>query len=313
MCNYRHEIAQPAGQPRAGDGRPLRGGLSFVTPEVSRNALHLARTGTVVPLNLPLDSPTIGRPQLVHRARMHNQMRPLPGGRFNVVNDDLVELALQSHSHWDALAHWGVSEADGSGVFYAGVGLDDTGPEFGSKSLGIGTLSGGIVTRGVLFDMVSHVAGPGARFLDDDQNITRSHVETYLEEHDITLRQGDAALFYTGFQERLRARPDLFANAAPGQQPVVPGILVETMPIWEQAQTFALVADNPSVEPNPMGEGLLHAAALKRLGIYLGELFDLETLVARCRATGRSDFVFVSIPLNIPKAFGSPANAIAIL
>src|SRR5690606_15893036 len=208
MCDVHHDLIGRTGRPRESDTPPLRGALSFVTPEATLHALRLVRSGTVIPLNLPLDTPTIGRPNLVHHARMHNQTRPLPNGRFNVVNDDTVELALQSHTHWDALAHWGVIEHDGSGVFYGGVGLDDTWPEFGSKTLGIGTLAGGIVTRGVLFDMVEHLEGADRLYLPDGVNITTEAVRSYLDKHDLELRPGDAAIFYTGFQHRLVSRRD---------------------------------------------------------------------------------------------------------
>jgi kynurenine formamidase len=48
------------------------------------------------------------------------------------------------------------------------------------------------------------------------------------------------------------------------------------------------------------------------MGIQLGELFALDELAEKCRADGVYEFLFVSIPLNVKGAFGSPANAIAI-
>lgn len=312
MCSSDHDHVSQIGRVRHGDtGR--RGAYSYITPQTVQHAMSLARSGTVVPLNLALDTKTIGRPNLVHHARMHNQTRPLPEGRFNVVNDDSVELALQSHTHWDALAHWGVIENDGGGVFYGGVGLDDTWPEFGSKTLGMGTLAGGIVTRGVLFDMVDYLEKGRSTYLRDGVNIDAAAIQAYLADHKLELLPGDAAIFYTGFQHRLLENPGAWVHGSPDFNPVASGILPDTLDIWEVGRTFALVADNPSVEPNPMGEGLLHAGALKRLGIYLGELFDLEELVTQCRRTGQREFTFMSAPLNLPKAFGSPANALAIL
>jgi hypothetical protein len=35
--------------------------------------------------------------------------------------------------------------------------------------------------------------------------------------------------------------------------------------------------------------------------------------VQACRSRDPWEFAFVSVPLNIPKAFGPPANALAIL
>ena len=179
-------------------------------------ALALVRSGTVLPLNLPLDSPTVGRPNLVHHARMHNETRPLPDGRFNVVNDDTVDLALQSHTHWDALAHWGVIEPGDTGVFYGGAGLNETYPEFGAKTLGMGALAGGIVTRGVLFDMVEHLEGGNSPYLRDGTNFGADAVTSYLERKNLKLQPGDAAIFYTGFQQRLVARPQSWSRGTPG-------------------------------------------------------------------------------------------------
>lgn len=313
MCETDVDVDALTARPSAPRPSTPRGGYDHITPQTTLAALQLVRHGKVLPLNLALDTPTIGRPNLVHHARMHNQTRPISNGRFNVVNDDTVELALQSHSHWDALSHWGVIEPGDNGVFYGGKGLDETWPEFGSKTLGMATLSGGIVTRGVFFDMVDFLEGPTVTHLPEGRNIDAAAIRRYLDTRGLELRPGDAAIFYTGFRARLRENPDAWRRGSPGFHPVSPGLLTETLPIWEAGKTFALVADNPSVEPNPMNEGPLHEGALKRLGIYLGELFDLEALARHCRETGQLDFAFVSVPLNIPRAFGSPANAIALV
>jgi hypothetical protein len=61
-----------------------------------------------------------------------------------------------------------------------------------------------------------------------------------------------------------------------------------------------------------MGDGRFHTVALKHLGIYLGELWALDELVAACRADNRWEFALMSSPLLVRGAFGSPANAIAV-
>ena len=45
----------------------------------------------------------------------------------------------------------------------------------------------------------------------------------------------------------------------------------------------------------------------------IGELFDFGPLAAACAREGRHEFLFVSVPLNLTGAVGSPANAVAIL
>jgi hypothetical protein len=291
-----------------------KGALRYVDRDAVLRATSLVRRGEVVSLNLPLDGPTLGRPGLTHTARMHNQTRPISGGRFNVVNDDVITIALQSHSHWDALAHWGVIEPDGTGaVYFDGVGLDDTFPAFGSKTLGIDTLGGGIVTRAVLLDMVDLLEGPDATFLRDGNNFGLAEVERALARRNLALHPGDAVIFYTGFQARLANDPDAWVFQGPKYNPIAPGLLSDSLPLWGSSKTFALVSDNPAVEPMPMGEGLLHAGAMKGLGIYLAELWALDELVAICRRENIWEFALASVPLNIKGAFGSPANAIAIL
>jgi hypothetical protein len=42
-------------------------------------------------------------------------------------------------------------------------------------------------------------------------------------------------------------------------------------------------------------------------------MFDLERLAIACRRLGRWNFFFVSCPLKVNGALGSPGNAIAIL
>jgi len=300
--------------PSATSAPARRGALRHVDRAATLRAVGLVTRGEVIALNLPLDGPTLGRPGLTHTARMHNQTRPISGGRFNVVNDDVISIALQSHSHWDALAHWGVIEPDGTGAVYVdGIGLADTFPEFGAKTLGIDTLAGGIVTRAVLLDMVDLLEGPDAAFLADGRNFGRAEVERALARHKLALHPGDAVLFYTGFQARLAANPDAWVFQGPHYNPIAPGLLADSLPLWGDAKTFALVSDNPAVEPMPMGEGPLHAGAMKGLGIYLAELWALDDLVAFCRRENIWEFALASVPLNIKGAFGSPANAVAIL
>lgn len=294
-------------------GMACTGAFRFVDSEASLRAARLIRRGEVVSLNLPLKGPTLGRPELQHAPRMHNQVRPIADGRFNVVNDDMVTFALQSHSHWDALSHWGVIEPGAGGVFFGGAGLADTFPAFGSKTLGIDTLAGGIFTRGVLLDMVGLMEGDGATFLSDGANFGLAEIEAALQRQKMALHPGDAAMFYTGFQQRLAADPDAWVFGGPRYNPVAPGLLADTLPLWQRSKTFALISDNPAVEPMPMGEGPLHAGAMKGLGIYLAELWALDELTEICRRDAMWEFALASSPLNIKGAFGSPANAIAVL
>jgi hypothetical protein len=58
--------------------------------------------------------------------------------------------------------------------------------------------------------------------------------------------------------------------------------------------------------------GMLHRILIPLLGIYIGELWDLDELAQFCADTRRYDAFLTAEPLNIPGGVGSPANAIAI-
>jgi kynurenine formamidase len=166
----------------------------------------------------------------------------------------------------------------------------------------------GIVTRGVVLDMVATLADASADgHLPPELRIKVSDIQACLEQQQLTLERGDGVLIYTGFSQRLVAagteRDELENTDA--------GLDSSTMPYWAERQIAFLASDNLAVEAIPIDFGI-HAGALRDLGLPLGELWALDELVAACRQEQRYDFLFVSAPLNIPGGFGSPANALAI-
>ena len=44
----------------------------------------------------------------------------------------------------------------------------------------------------------------------------------------------------------------------------------------------------------------------------IGELWDLKALGETCKRLKRYEFLFTSIPLNVPGGVGSPPNALAL-
>ena len=57
---------------------------------------------------------------------------------------------------------------------------------------------------------------------------------------------------------------------------------------------------------------VLHQYFLALFGLNIGELWDLKALGETCKRLGRYEFLFTSIPLNVPGGIGSPPNALAI-
>ena len=81
----------------------------------------------------------------------------------------------------------------------------------------------------------------------------------------------------------------------------------------------AIVCDNNAVEASPSrpcthGDCALlplHAHCLFRLGVYLGEFWDLSPLANWLRARGRNRFLLTAPPLRLPGAVGSPVTPVA--
>ncbi|HZV48971.1 MAG TPA: cyclase family protein [Candidatus Dormibacteraeota bacterium] len=289
-----------------------RGAVARITPVKVAAAARLVRLGQVIPLSHPLTWPPRGgeadprlkRPALRRTAVDHNTVIPLPDGRYAVTNDDTVQFALQGSSHWDSLAHFGVLDPAVSGVFYGGRGLDEIDPAGGARTLGIDAVAGGIVTRAIVFDVVGFLGRADPGFLTDETRITDTMLEAYLARHGLTLEEGDAALVYTGFVARWAANGGVIPA-------LIAGLDASSMRIWREAGIAALASDNPTLDAVPMDYGI-HVEGLRGEGILLGEYWKLDELVRACRGDETYECLLVSAPLNIPGAFGSPCNALAI-
>ena len=288
--------------PQAPNGAPAIPGAECV-----RRAMQLVRHGLVVSLNLPLDiEPIAARPAMRRTVHMDHLLHELPDGSVAVINDDTVEFPLQGSTHWDSFAHFGVIGGRAPGVYLGGAGIRETSPRARARTLGIDLLAAGIVARGVLLDMVSFLGHDDPGWLPGDTRIGRDDVERYLRERELRLERGDIVLVYTGYEPRLRA--------AEGKHPnEVAGVDADTLEIWAAAGTFGLVADTVALEPAPARDLALHVGALTEIGLYLGELWALESLAIACREHGVHEFLVMSAPLNISGAYGSPANALAVL
>lgn len=288
-----------------------RGALALIGEDKVRRAASLVRRGQVISLSHPLDWPPrvaggdarLFRPPLKRENIASNNVFRIGDGRFAVANDDVVQLSLQGSSHWDSLAHFGVLEPGQPGVFYGGLGLDEA-TTAGARTLGIDAAAGGIVTRGVLFDMVAFLDRSDAGFLADETRITDEMLAGFLERSGLALEPGDAALIYTGFYRR-------WVDNGGAIPPAIAGLDGSSMEIWRDAQVAALASDNPTLDAVPMDHSI-HVGALRELGIMLGEYWALDALADACRADGVYEFLLCSAPLNIPGAYGSPNNALAL-
>lgn len=286
------------------------GTLNLLTDDRVAAAAAEVRTGRRFSLNLPvtLPDPPIGGGQANRGVPRRHVERLLHGG---VLDDRLDELWLQGSTQWDGLNHVRHRRLG----FYNGADPADVEGE--AARLGIHRWQPGVVGRGVLLDLPRWAAGTGRPLAwDDPFPVTPEVIEAVLAHQGLELRPGDVLLLRTGWlegflradagtQRRLATEPGL---TSPGLHPTDEVIEL----LWDH-QVAAVAADNPSVEVTPpQGTGFGHWKLIPLFGLALGELWWLEDLADDCEADGRWSSLVVSVPLNVPGACGSPANAIAI-
>lgn len=304
-------MRSPGGPQLSGAADP-RGALSRVTAAKVVRAAGLVKRGQVFALSHPLSwpprppggDPRLKRPALRRETIVNNAVFRLADGRYAVTNDDMVHLAMQGSSHWDALTHFGVIDPGRTGVFYGDLGLDEVDEQAGARTMGIEAVAGGIVTRAVVFDMVAFLGRAREGFLTDEVRISDEQLAGFLARHGLALEGGDAALVYTGFYRRWLDNGGAVPQA-------IAGLDASSMRLWRDSGVAALACDNPTLDAVPMDHSI-HVGALRELGILLGEYWALDALVEVCREDGVYECLLTSAPLNVPGAFGSPCNALAI-
>jgi kynurenine formamidase len=281
------------------------GTLNFIGHEQVISAVKTVRTGRVFPLNLTLDVPNPG---------LFDRLAPLrtivPSTNGTILDDYLDRFYPQGSSHWDALLHCADPE---HGFYNDSFAADDA-----TNRLGIHHLAQhGIVSRGVLVDIPPAFKGGAASYDPLGYfEITADVLAATLETQHVTLRQGDILLVRTGWLAAyLSLNHHEQAEIAAGE-PAHPGLFGSQIPeyLWNH-RIAAVASDNPALEAARPVTGIdlvLHRHLIARLGMPLGELWNLEDLALDCAKDGRFTFLLVSSPMNIPNGAGSPANAMAI-
>lgn len=284
------------------------GTLNFIGPEQVRAAATLVREGAVFALNWDIGLPN---PAFFKRETVEHTVFEKYAGF--AVDDYLDSFWPQASSQWDGLRHIG----DDENGFYNGATLAEVTMPGGK--LGIEHWARrGIAGRGVLVDVVRW-AREQEIALDpfDFFAIGPELITEVLARRGVTLEQGDILILRTGWveaYERLSQteRDALAADIRPGS----PGLYGADVPefLWDH-RVAAIAADNPGLEAGYPAKGSdlsLHRALIARLGMPLGELWDLRRLADACEADGRSAFFLTSAPLCVTGGVGSPPNVLAL-
>ena len=315
-----------------------RGRLNLLTKEKVKQGVAEVTEGLNFCLSLPLDLP--GGTALNPR-RHPPELKPVyregavafcqPMSQFNPIIDsatcdDAMLLYSQYSTQWDALAHYGAEfDLHGDGTktvcFYNGwrVVDEETGKptqgDVGAAHLGIENMAESCVQgRGVLIDFHAHYGREHKAVGYDD-------LMRILEADKVEVEKGDIVVFHTGWSDMLiefSGDPDaevMFNSGAAlnGRDRKVlqwitdSGIAVMTSD--NRAVEYEWGAVTEATEPGPLLP--LHDHCLFRLGVHLGEMFNIGPLARWLRENGRSRFLFTGPPLRVPGAVGSPATPVA--
>jgi len=322
------------------------GRINLITPEKVLEGVREVEHGITFSLSLPLDYPG---GNALHDRRFPPIVKPItdlqqtPENFYNVIasesidpsfidvwSDDVVTLWLQYSTQWDSLAHQGAKfDADGDGVdepvYYNGFkpGEDLIGPKEDAKGDGSGSTSfakhlglehmaeHGVQGRGVLVDLEHHLGS-------DRTPVTLAILQDIMAKDNVVVEPGDMLLLHTGFADQIlrwEKNPDPVAiHTTYSHLDASDDALLDWI---AESQISALVADNYAVEgflaPNPEPHTLLpiHHLCLFKLGIPLGELWNLGALAVWLRENNRSRFLLTAPPLNLPGTQGSPLTPIA--
>ena len=291
------------------------GTLNHISTEAVRAAAGLVRRGVRFNLDLPLHVPygvTMPKSHRFRTAPKHT-INEITGTGSLPARDDLLDsFYLQSSSQWDGLTHIG----DPRHGFYNGVQANQITGQEGTRNGMEQVAELGMAGRCVLADLSRHFAKIGREWHPNQQMVvTPAEVEACLAAQGVALRAGDILLVRYGWLEAFFAggdeagrdavlRPWSFSGLSGGE---------DTWEfIWDN-RIAAVASDSVTTEVWPLVEGRpsLHLA-IARLGITIGELFDLEALASDSAASGEYTAFFTSSPLNLRGGVGSPPNAMAI-
>ncbi|HET8930513.1 MAG TPA: cyclase family protein [Acidimicrobiales bacterium] len=292
----------------------VRGTMNFLDDVKRAHAATLVRRGTSFSLSqrFDMDGPQKGwrrRTNPVHTmldtgTDAQAGIQGFPHGLGGA--DDVVAMPLQCSTQWDGLGH-----IFDHGVAWNGRPAGEVVTSAGDAFTGIETVADAIVGRGVLLDVGRAIGENGE--LPDGFAITTAHLEATIDAQGptSTVGRGDIVLVRTG--QLTRARRDGWGDYAGG---AAPGLSFMTTD-WLHGTEIAAIATDTwgfEVRPNEFDVAFqpLHQVAIPNIGLFLGEMWDLDSLAADCATDGVYEFFLTAAPIPITGAVGSPVNPIAL-
>ncbi|MFC7363527.1 cyclase family protein [Nocardioides astragali] len=298
---------------RWGDDDVL-GTMNFLTDTKRRDAAGLVRTGRSYSLSQSFD---MDGPQKGWRRRTNPVHTMLDTGVDAAAGvqgfphgiggaDDVIAMPLQCSTQWDGLGH-----IFDHGRAWNGRPAEQVVTSLGDRVTGIETVADLVAGRGVLLDVGRALGEDGE--LPDGFAITEEHLEATIAAQGPTtaVGRGDIVLVRTG--QLTRARREGWGDYAGGPAPGMSFTTAE----WLQATEIAAIATDTwgfEVRPNEFDHAFqpLHQIAIPHIGLFIGEMWDLDALADACAADGHYDFFLTASPLRITGAVGAPVNPVAV-
>ena len=220
--------------------------------------------------------------------------------------DDVIFMPLQASTQWDGLGH-----IFDHGQAYNGRRASQVVTSEGDRLTGIETVADRIAGRGVLLDVGRAFGTDGE--LPDGFAITTEHLEGTIAAQGVSSRvgRGDLLLIRTG--QLTRARRDGWGDYAGG---AAPGLSFTTADWLHDGEIAGVATDTWGFEvrPNEFDVAFqpLHQVVIPHIGLFIGEMWDLDALASDCASDGVFDFFLAAAPLPVTGAVGAPVNPIAV-
>jgi kynurenine formamidase len=281
------------------------GALNLITAEKRRQAMALAKTGTVVSLERPIvpskapdETKADGKPHGIafFDIRFKTFSAGDPRGNDGFSSDIQESHVHGGMTHLDALCH---DSSDGK--LYNGYPLESVSQEIGCTKLGLDNVKEGIVTRGILIDMTRlkspRSRGAGARG-DNAARVYVEDIEAWEKQTGLKVSAGDALFVYNPRGRTASAQP-------PGP---AGGFDLSVVP-WMKARGVAVTSNVMATADDRHAD---HRLVLVALGTYLLDGVALDNLAETAARLNRWEFMLVVAPLQVPGSTGSIVNPLAM-
>ncbi|WP_428649376.1 cyclase family protein [Roseibium sp.] len=279
------------------------GTLNMMTDASRLEILQRIETGKVYDLGVDL---FVGMPDCCSAAfgdptyqmmMLHTPARGDGGKELLSHSSEAISMNTHTGTHIDTLSHFGLH-----GKIWNGVGADEALGVRGWSKSGADKYPS-IVARGVLIDVAK---AKGVDVLPASYAITVTDLKDALAKQGTTLAGGDVVLVRTGQMSLWpdKSKLSLFSQSGLG--------LEAAKWLAEEQKAMVLGADNLGLESfpstNPENFAPVHSYLLAEKGVSFLELLWLEDLAK----DGVHEFAFITSPLKLRGATGSPVRPIAI-